>query len=68
METIDNTLCKFFARAGNLGGVSDSQFTGMTILSLLDEYEDEILQCDPSYSKIINAVRDHYSETDCLFQ
>ena len=47
MDDVRGSLCWFFGKAENTGSVSDAEFIAMTTLSLIDEYRDEIVSCDP---------------------
>lgn len=67
METLDNVFNKFFTRVGNVGIVPNSDIVKMTILSLVDDYGEEMVRCDGSYKRKLDDMIFDITGSSCLF-
>ena len=66
MVECGNVFKRFFTHLENTGSVSDPDFVKVMVLSLIDDYGDEIVQCNPCWERVLDDIAFSFRGTSCI--
>lgn len=67
MDDIHEYIDGFFDHLSNYGSVTDKQLAYVLTLCLLDDYEEEMLECNQNWIGTINSIRNSIIGSSCMF-
>lgn len=66
MVDLHTVMDNLFVRLENTGSLGNTDLMKIVTLSLIDDYRDEMEQCDPSWRRILNDIEASFAGTSCL--
>lgn len=68
MVDLHNSLDVFFNHLGNTGSMPDKTLMKLMTLSLINDYKDEMVACNPSWKRTLEDIESSFMGTSCLFK
>lgn len=68
MVDLHNSLDVFFNHLENTGSMSDKTLMKLMTLSLINDYKDEMVACNPQWKRTLEDIESSFMGTSCLFK
>lgn len=64
---MDKIMNRMFTRLGNTGMISNAEMAKIMTLSLIDDYRDEMIECNSKWKRILDDIEFGIIGSSCLF-